>query len=203
MVDGYEILDVEPVVVNNGFVVFFNYSSAEYGDGEGSFFIAQADQVVYSMILLTPDYEDVEDAWLTIVDSFTFNPEAVKAAAPTTEPTVPAPTKAPAPTPTEVPAPPPTEEAPAPPPGVPPECVPQAGKGVLMVVNYVNNEITFEIAGTTHKVPGTDTMPDGGYFCVQLDPGHYTWTASVPGYESINGELDIEAGKVLTFPFRA
>jgi hypothetical protein len=196
MVDGYEILDVEPVVVNNGFVVFFNYSSAEYGDGEGGFFIAQADQIVYSMILLTPDYEDVEDTWLTIVDSFTFNPEAVKAAAPTAEPTVPAPTKAPAPTPTEVPAPPPTEEAPAPPSGVPAECVPQAGKGVLMLVQYAGGECTFDIAGQTKKVPGTDTVPEGGIGCFQLDPGHHTWSANMADGRIASGELDIEAGKI-------
>ncbi len=117
----------------------------------------------------------------------------------------PAPTPVPAP-PTSTPAPvlvPPTPTlAPVPAPPTPtPETAPvlsgiEPGKGLLVVRNHIGNkEITFTIANKEHKVS------PNGEINIPLDPGHYTWTASIPGV-SLNGEVDITEGEIFIQSFR-
>jgi hypothetical protein len=85
-------------------------------------------------------------------------------------------------------------------------CVPEAGKGALYAVNYVDNEVVVDISDQTGiiqtvKIPGVDTSPGGGYFCFQLAPGHYVVGANIPS-ASAYAEVDIAKGQVLIFPIR-
>jgi hypothetical protein len=85
-------------------------------------------------------------------------------------------------------------------------CVPEAGKGALYVVNYVDNEVVVDVSDQsgilqTAIIPGVDTAPSGGYFCFQLAPGHYVVGANSPS-ASAYAEVDITGGQVLIFPIR-
>jgi hypothetical protein len=63
-----------------------------------------------------------------------------------------------------------------------------AGKGVLSVVNYIGETLTFTIDGRAYPVAG-----DGGVLAIDLAPGEYTYTASTPR-AGANGSLRITGG---------
>ena len=63
-----------------------------------------------------------------------------------------------------------------------------AGKGVLSVVNYIGETLTFTIDGQAYSVAG-----DGGVLTIDLAPGEYTYTASTP-HAGANGSLRITDG---------
>jgi len=62
------------------------------------------------------------------------------------------------------------------------------GKGVLRVVNYVGETLTFTIDGQEYSVAG-----GGGTLTIDLAPGEYTYTASTPR-AGANGGLRITEG---------
>ncbi|MDH3674085.1 MAG: hypothetical protein OES12_01210, partial [Anaerolineae bacterium] len=79
----------------------------------------------------------------------------------------------------------------APPPVPKPRVQVPAGRGLLVVSNRQNNdEMTFTIDNTEHKVAPYQvrTLP--------LKPGQYTWTASWPAKVSRTGLADIALGQV-------
>jgi hypothetical protein len=64
------------------------------------------------------------------------------------------------------------------------------GKGVLRVVNYIGETLTFTIDGQAYSVAG-----NGGTLTIDLTPGEYTYTASTP-HAGTNGGLSITDGAV-------
>ncbi len=72
---------------------------------------------------------------------------------------------------------------------------PPPGKGLLIIKSEIGAEMTFTIANTENKVPPS------GEITIPLDPGHYTWTASIPG-AALNGEVDIAEGEAKAISFR-
>ncbi|MCB0212136.1 MAG: hypothetical protein KDJ52_22525 [Anaerolineae bacterium] len=69
------------------------------------------------------------------------------------------------------------------------------GQASLVWVNYIGDELTVDLNGQLYKVaPGTGDNPSR----LQIDvaPGYYTYTASVPG-GSINHEVTLVAGQVI------
>jgi len=71
----------------------------------------------------------------------------------------------------------------------------QEGQAELLIVNFVGSEMTFDLDGTPHAVPGTDTVPEGGQLALTLTPGRHTYSAHVPGSEGANGEVELAAGQ--------
>ena len=65
----------------DSYLVYFWYEDAET-EGEGEIFFAQDGQFLYTMILLTFDYDGVEDAWYENIDSLSLSPDAPTAEEP-------------------------------------------------------------------------------------------------------------------------
>ena len=70
-----------------------------------------------------------------------------------------------------------------------------AGLGGLIVSNRYGQEFTFDIAGKPYKARG-----DGKTY-IQLPPGHYTWSADIPGVRRLEGTVDIVEGQYSTQSF--
>jgi hypothetical protein len=68
---------------------------------------------------------------------------------------------------------------------------PSAGQGDVVVVNYIGETLTFTINSQQYQV-----APNGGQLTLNLAPGTYTYTASVPS-SSNNGSLDVKAGQTI------
>jgi hypothetical protein len=70
-----------------------------------------------------------------------------------------------------------------------------AGKGSLVWVNHWgDDEVTIDLNGTIYKVPpAMNGVP--GRLQVEVTPGFYRYTASVP-YGSVNNEINVAAGQV-------
>jgi hypothetical protein len=69
------------------------------------------------------------------------------------------------------------------------------GQGSLVWINQVGDELTVDLNGQLYKVPPkSGTIP--GRLQVDVSPGNYTYTASVPG-GSINSEVSLNGGQVL------
>ncbi|RME79096.1 MAG: hypothetical protein D6784_01280 [Chloroflexi bacterium] len=73
--------------------------------------------------------------------------------------------------------------------------LPAPGMGSLVWMNHVGrDEVTIDIAGQLYKVPAqTGSIP--GRLQIDLPPGLYTYTASVPN-GSLNGNIAVTAGQV-------
>ena len=97
LISSYEGLQIERE--DDMFLVTFDYTSDTLDDGEGGFVLSQLGQTLYALVVLTPDYDSVEEIFLTAFESFEATP--VEATAP------------PAP-PTDTPAPPPPPPPPTP-----------------------------------------------------------------------------------------
>ncbi len=69
------------------------------------------------------------------------------------------------------------------------------GLGGLIVINRYGQEFTFEIAGKPYKTPGN------GKAYIHLPPGHYTWSADIPGVRRLEGTVDILEGQYGTQSF--
>ncbi len=74
-------------------------------------------------------------------------------------------------------------------------------KGVLVITNYVEGPVIFDVAGQSYEIPGKDTAPEGGEVIIPLSPGHYTAIVhKVDGSAAGDVEFDIEAGDILKWP---
>ena len=72
---------------------------------------------------------------------------------------------------------------------------PPPGQGSLVWINYIGDELTVDLNGQLYRVnPDSGTIP--GRLQVDVSPGKYTYTASVPG-GSINSEVSLTGGQVL------
>jgi tetratricopeptide (TPR) repeat protein len=103
LISSYEGIQVESE--DDAFLVIFDYTSDALDDGEGGFVLAQPGQTLYALVLLTPDYDSVEEIFLTAFESFEATPvEATAPPAPPTDtptPIPPPPTPAPVASPAE------------------------------------------------------------------------------------------------------
>lgn len=71
---------------------------------------------------------------------------------------------------------------------------PVAGKSSLVWINYTGDELTIDLNGQLYTAaPTGNQIP--GRLQVEVDPGQYTFTASVPR-GSLNGQLTAVAGQV-------
>src|SRR4030095_10391903 len=71
----------------------------------------------------------------------------------------------------------------------------QEGTGENFIfVNYIGQELFFDLDDVTHTIPGTNTMPEGGRLALHLNPGQHKYAANVPGVRGSAGEFTIPAG---------
>ncbi|MCB0180299.1 MAG: hypothetical protein KDI62_18865, partial [Anaerolineae bacterium] len=74
-----------------------------------------------------------------------------------------------------------------------------AGQGSIVWINYIGDELTVDLNGELFKVaPSAGDI--SGRLQIDVAPGDYTYTASVPG-GSLNGPLNVAAGQVTGLSF--
>lgn len=72
------------------------------------------------------------------------------------------------------------------------------GDGNFIFVNYIGQEMTFDLDDVTYIIPGTDTAPEGGRLTLQLSTGEHKFAANVPGGGiGYSGEFTIEPGQTV------
>ncbi len=70
-----------------------------------------------------------------------------------------------------------------------------AGMGSLAWINYNLDSLTVDLAGTVYTVP-PQTGPIPGRLQINVAPGAYSFTASVP-YGAVSGQVNVTAGQVI------
>jgi hypothetical protein len=178
--DDYQIIE-QTVQPDDSIYVSVSYSS-ENGDGYVDFFFEQRETVVFVLFFATTNWDELWTTWNEIIASYAVDPEAALAAAPAAA--TPAPQE---PVATPTPAPPTATPAPA----VDP-LAPAAGRSRLWVFNEFGQELVFSINNQQHTIPtgGFDNMT-----AIDLDPGRYTYTISLPGGGAANGEVTMAANE--------
>ncbi len=59
-----------------------------------------------------------------------------------------------------------------------------AGKPNFVFVNYIGQDMVFDLDDVTHIIPGTATAPAGGRLELQLAPGEHKYAANIPGVDT-------------------
>lgn len=72
-----------------------------------------------------------------------------------------------------------------------------SGNANFIFVNFIGQEMTFDLDDVTYVIPGTDTMPDGGRLELQLQAGEHKYAANIPGGEGSAGEFTIVPGEIV------
>ena len=72
-----------------------------------------------------------------------------------------------------------------------------ADNGNFIFINYIGQEMTFDLDDVTYIIPGTDTMPEGGRLSLQLSTGEHKFAANIPGGSGSAGEFTIIPGVVV------
>ena len=68
----------------------------------------------------------------------------------------------------------------------------------FIFINYLGQEIVFDLDDVTHIIPGVATAPEGGKLALQLAPGEHKYAANAPGVPTGSaGEFTIEPGRVV------
>jgi hypothetical protein len=189
IITSYDNVETETNEAGNMVAANFDAISDEYSEGEGILILWQLRRTLYFVMLLTPDFDSIEEVWDTAFDSLT-----AKAMELTAAPEPPTNTPAP-PTATQPPAPPPTQP-PAPPP-------PTANKGCYLIENQLGADITITFTARDRQWNDTISLPaiETKEYC--LDPGSYTYTLDAPPpWGSTNGELEVRAGDRFRWPIR-
>jgi hypothetical protein len=137
--------------------------------------------VVFVLFFASTNWDELWTTWNEIIASYAVYPEAALAAAPAATPAP----QEPVATPTPVP---PTA---TPVPAVDP-LAPAAGRSRLWVFNEFGQELVFTINNQQHTIPtgGFDNMT-----AIDLDPGRYTYTISLPGGGAANREVTMAANE--------
>jgi hypothetical protein len=166
----------------------FTYDSA-VGGGTflmlgNSFIQHDKDAQLSILVIIVPDsqFSDLKADTNTVLNSY----EATPPVPPT--PTRPAPTNTPRPAPTNTPQ--PSSPYPVP-----------TGKAGLLIRNYITSEISFNIQDKEYKVPKSPGGGVPGELFLILNPGKYTYSASVPA-GGINGEVELVVNRVFVQGFR-
>jgi hypothetical protein len=189
LINTYDNVEIEPNEAGNMVITTFDATSDDFPEGEGILILWQLERTLYFVILLTPDFDSVEEVWDTAFDSFTAKPMEPEAS-----PVPPTNTTAP-PTPTTKPKPKPTATKPPPP--------PQANKGCYLIVNELGADITITFTAQDWQWNETIDLPTGAQKEYCLDPGRYTYTLDAPPpWGSTNGELTVNAGDRFRWPIR-
>jgi len=68
------------------------------------------------------------------------------------------------------------------------------GSQNFVFVNFVGQAVTMDLDDATYTVPGTDTMPEGGRFSMNLAEGWHKYAVNIPGGPGAAGEFFIEPG---------
>lgn len=166
--DDYKIVE-RKVLADDSIFVAVEYKDSERKN-DAEFFFEQHDTLVFALLLTSPVYEKISPTWNNIIESYSVDPDAAKTTGePAATPTPQAPA---APTPT--PAPDNSNYAPEP------------GRSRVFVGNDYSETLTFTINNTENKVPV------GGQVPIDLNPGKYTFTISIPG-GAVNGEVEVGA----------
>lgn len=166
--DDYKIME-RKVLADDSIFVAVEYKDSERKN-DAEFFFEQHDTLVFALLLTSPVYEKISPTWNNIIESYSVDPDAAKTTGePAATPTPQAPA---APTPT--PAPDNSNYAPEP------------GRSRVFVGNDYSETLTFTINNTENKVPV------GGQVPIDLNPGKYTFTISIPG-GAVNGEVEVGA----------
>jgi len=192
----------------------------EFGEGEAEAMLWQVEHVLYTMILVTPDYAAARSFWTRAMDSLAPSVERVPLpaevpptpgsveptvtlipqASPTTEP--PPPTDTPRPQPTDTPRPRPTD-TPRPQPTSPPAPPPASGQGCYLFENEIPAELTVTFTARDRQWSDTFKVPANGTREYCLAPGRYTYTIDAPPpWSSTNGELTVNPGDRYRWPIR-
>jgi hypothetical protein len=74
---------------------------------------------------------------------------------------------------------------------------PVTGPPNFIFVNFIGQEMAFDLDDTTHLIPGTDTAPDGGRLELTLSPGEHKYAANIPGRTGSAGEFTLPPGGVV------
>ncbi|MEJ2209499.1 MAG: hypothetical protein P8129_10740 [Anaerolineae bacterium] len=187
LINTYDDLAVEHNDAGNGAVASMTMTSDEIGDGEGVVALWQIEHVLYMVILLTPDYAAVEPVWETALDTLDVTPSGV-----------PAPTAVP---PTAVP--PTATKKPKPTSPPPPTSPPTSNQGCYLFENHINAELTVTFTAQDRSWNDSFKIAAMGTKEYCLDPGRYTYTIDAPPpWNSINGELTVQAGDRYLWPIR-
>ncbi|MGD2041891.1 MAG: hypothetical protein PVH11_13770, partial [Anaerolineae bacterium] len=146
-------------------------------------------------VLVTPNYEAVDDVWETAFDTMWALPEAIETPSP--EPTSPPPATPTAVPPTHTPKP---TARPQPTNTSPP---PAAGKGCYLFQNFLDAELTITFTAQDWEWNDTLTVGAGQEKEYCLDPGRYTYSMDAPPpWSSLNGDLTVNAGDAFLWPIR-
>ena len=196
LIDTYEALETiqgdegagDPVLAAGR----FDMTSELFGDGEGGIILSEYGQTLYIQVLVTPNYEAVEEVWEATFDTMWAVPRQVQMPTLTSPPPTAAPTTAP-PTPKPTARPQPTNTSPPPP----------AAKGCYLFQNFLDAEVT--ITFTAQDWQWNDTLAVGAgqeqEYC--LDPGRYTYSMDAPPpWNSLSGELTVAAGDAFLWPIQ-
>jgi hypothetical protein len=70
----------------------------------------------------------------------------------------------------------------------------QTGAENFIFINYIGQEMTFDLDDVTYRIPGTDTVPEGGRLALQLPVGEHKYAANIPGVAGSAGEFTITPG---------
>jgi hypothetical protein len=188
LITSYDNVETETSEDGNMVGASFDATSDEYEEGEGILILWQLGRTLYFVILLTPDYDSIEEVWDTAFNSLTAKPME-----PEPSPVPPTNTSAP-PTATTKPKPKPTATKPPP---------PQANKGCYLIVNELGADITITFTAQDWQWNETIDLPKGTQKEYCLDPGRYTYTLDAPPpWGSTNGELTVNAGDRFRWPIR-
>jgi len=89
LISSYDNLIVEPSGGGNAVASAFGVVFDSGEEGEGQVAVLQAGRTVYTLILLTPDYDSIADVWETLTETLRVAPmETAEVVGPTATPTV-------------------------------------------------------------------------------------------------------------------
>jgi len=70
----------------------------------------------------------------------------------------------------------------------------ETGAENFLFINYIGQEMTFDLDDVTYRIPGTNTVPEGGRLALQLPVGEHKYAANIPGVAGSAGEFTITPG---------
>ena len=67
----------------------------------------------------------------------------------------------------------------------------------FIFVNYIGQELNLDLDDTLYRIPGTDTMPEGGRLALTLPFGEHKYAANVAGVGGSAGLFDLQPGDIV------
>jgi hypothetical protein len=192
LITSYSNLSVERSDDGNIVGSVFDATSEDIGEGEGSIILYQAEQTLYIMILITDDYDAIEDVWDAVVSSLSVSPPAPPTntpkptAQPTAKPTA-QPTAKPKPKPSATPK--------------PSGSSLPADKGCFLFENQMDAEANVTFTAKDWEWSDVVFIAAGESKVYCLDPGRYAATVDVPPpWSGYNEDIEVKAGEHFRWP---